>query len=418
MNAAPDAYVQRLVDRRLDTLFAEVPALLLIGPRATGKTTTARRLATDIVRLDRPAEATAFLADPDAALRQLREPALLDEWQEVPGVLGAVKRAVDDDPRAGRFLLTGSVRADLQATTWPGTGRVVRVPLYGLTEREIQRNASAGSVPFLDKVAANDPDGFSLPPERPDLVGYIQLALRSGFPEPALRLSESTRGPWLASYLDQLLTRDAASLGESRDPARLRRFFEVLALSTAGMPNLTSLTAAAGINTKTARAYEDLLTNLLVLESVPAWTTNRLSRLIKTPKRYVVDPALAATAGRVDTRTALRDGDLLGRLIDTFVVAQLRPEITLMDPSPRLHHLRTDGGRQEVDLVAEMAGGAVVGIEVKATAAPTSQDARHLAWLRDELGERFLGGGVLHTGPRIYHLGERIWAVPICALWG
>lgn len=81
----------------------------LTGPRATGKTTTARRHAASVVRLDRPAEAAAFRADPDAALRAQPEPLLLDEWQAVPAVLGAVKRAVDDDPRPGRFLLTGSV---------------------------------------------------------------------------------------------------------------------------------------------------------------------------------------------------------------------------------------------------------------------------------------------------------------------
>jgi predicted AAA+ superfamily ATPase len=87
-----------------------------------------------VVRLDRPAEAVAFRADPDAALRGLPEPVLLDEWQAVPEVFGAVKRAVDQEHRAGRYLLTGSVRADLEAQTWPGTGRVVRISI-GSTRR-------------------------------------------------------------------------------------------------------------------------------------------------------------------------------------------------------------------------------------------------------------------------------------------
>lgn len=74
--------------------------------------------------------------DPDVALRGMPEPVLLDEWQEVPGVLGAVNRAVDDHPRPGRFILTGSVRVDLDTQMWPGTGRLVRLPMQGLTVRE------------------------------------------------------------------------------------------------------------------------------------------------------------------------------------------------------------------------------------------------------------------------------------------
>jgi predicted AAA+ superfamily ATPase len=124
-------YVRRLADTRLQDLFAELPALLLVGPRATGKTTTARRHARTVVRLDSEAEAGAFRANPDVALRALETPVLLDEWQAVPGVLGAVKRAVDDEAGAGRFLLTGSVHADLDTQAWPGTGRLVRVAARG-----------------------------------------------------------------------------------------------------------------------------------------------------------------------------------------------------------------------------------------------------------------------------------------------
>ena len=131
------SYRQRLVDGLLAELLAELPTLMLVGPRAVGKTTTALRHAKSVVRLDRPAEAAAFKADPDAALRVFEEPVLLDEWQVVPEVLGAVKRAVDSSGRPGRFLLTGSVRVDREEATWPATGRVVRVAMYPLTVAEV-----------------------------------------------------------------------------------------------------------------------------------------------------------------------------------------------------------------------------------------------------------------------------------------
>jgi uncharacterized protein len=110
--------------------------------------------------------------------------------------------------------------------------------------------------------------------------------------------------------------------------------------------------------------------------------------------------------------------DLLGRMIDTFVLAQIRPEVALTSLRPRLYHLRSRDGGHEIDLIAELSGGDVVAVEIKSSSAPTRGDARHLEWLRERLGERFLAGAVLHTGPRPFRLSERVFALPICALWG
>ena len=406
-------YRPRLVDPVLQNLFEELPAIMITGPRSTGKTTTAERLAASVVHLDRPGEAEAFRADPDVALAALDEPILLDEWQEVPTLLGAVKRAVDGDFRAGRFLLTGSVTADLEAATWPGTGRIVRLPMYGMTIRE-QVGRSEG-VPFLDRFAAGEVTG--VPSQTPDLLGYIELALAGGFPEPVLRLSKPARSAWLDSYIDQVVTRDAPRAEPGRDPARLRRYFETFALNTAGTVANSTIYEAAGVNSRTAEAYERLLTNMFMIDALPSWRSNRLRRLSSRAKRYVVDAALAGALLRLDERSVLRDGDLLGRLIDTFVASQIRAEWPVSRIRPRLYHLREEHGRYEVDLLAEMGGGSVLAFEVKASAAPVRQDARHLMWLRDRLGERFIRGAVLHTGHRVYELDDRVTALPICALW-
>lgn len=171
MTATP--YLRRLIDGPLAELLSQLPALLIVGPRAAGKTTTARRLARRLARLDVPAEAAAFRFDADAALSATAEPVLLDEWQEVPELMGALRRAVDEDPRPGRFLLTGTARARRGSDAWSGIGRVINVTLHGLSVRET--------------------------------------------------IGGPARQAWLDTCVDQLVTRDAEALDGARDPVLPRR---------------------------------------------------------------------------------------------------------------------------------------------------------------------------------------------------
>ena len=409
-------YIPRLIDGWLRELFDELPALLITGPRATGKTTTAERLAATVVHLDREREAGPFRDDPDAALRSLPEPVLLDEWQAVPQVLGAVKRAVDEGSGPGRFLVTGSVHGRLDAPTWPGTGRLAHIRMWGLTAAEILGRSSKS--PFLETLARADLTAFQASVDVPDLRGYVQLALRGGYPDPVLHLEGRSRELWSESYIGELLTRDVESLDGPRDPELLRRYFEALAVNSAGIAAEKTIYDAAGTSRATAVAYERLLANMFVLDTLAAWSTNRLSRLTKAGKRYLTDTSLLAAALRLDELAVMRDGDLLGRLIETFVLAQIRPELELSGFKPRLYHLREKNGRHEIDLVCELSAGSLVAIEIKSSAAPTRGDARHLEWLRERLGDRFLAGAVLHTGPRPFRLSERIFALPIASIWG
>ncbi|MGH7870107.1 MAG: ATP-binding protein, partial [Candidatus Dormibacteraceae bacterium] len=238
-----------------------------------------------------------------------------------------------------------------------------------------------------------------------------------GFPELAVVASPTTRQSWIDSYVEQAVTRDAIEVDEGRDPRRVRRYLEAYALNSAGIVQDSTLWRAAGINRATAVAYERLLVNLLMIDNLPAWSTNRLHRMIQSSKRYLIDPALLTGILHVDAAAVLRDGDLLGRVLDTFVVAQLRAELSASTNRPRLYHLREEHGRHEIDLLTEFGGGNIVAFEIKATGSPGREGAKHLIWLRDQIGERFLTGIMFHTGPRAFLMDDRIIAMPICALW-
>ena len=322
---------------------------MVLGPRACGKTTTAARHARTIIRLDSD-DAAAFHASADAALRDRAEPVLLDEWQMAPQVLGAVKRTVDTDRRPGRYLITGSARSDAADRFWPGTGRIVMLRMYPLTVAEQHRLAVR---PLIDRIVANEPlAGTTNNPL--DLHDYLKLAVRGGFPEPTLELGESTARAWLESYADQMALRDARAYGEMHDAARLQRYLEANAINSAASPQHKTLYDAAGISRKTAIAYDTLLRDLMVIDQVPAWSTNQLKRLTRNPKRYVVDSGLLAGVMRMGIEDVLASSSLTGAMIDTFVVAQLRAEAVVAQSRYRLSHLREQNGRHEVDVIAEV----------------------------------------------------------------
>jgi uncharacterized protein len=410
-------YLPRIVDGVMKDLLAEVSAILVVGPRACGKTTTAKQFARSNLRLDRADEAAAARADVDFALAvpSADEPVLVDEWQFVPEILGAVKRAVDDDNRPARFLLTGSASADLGPSGWAMTGRVIKVKMWGLTEREVAGFARASSI--IDVLFAGQGDAIGVSADAPDVRGYVERALRGMLPSVALATSEQVRQRRLAAYLDQITLRDVADLGDRRDPRRIRLYLAAIAANTAGVLEHKTMYDAAGIDRRTAAVYDSLLEGLFVTEQIPSWSSNRLNRLTRASKRYLVDPSFMGPLLGIDARSVVRSGDLLGRVIDTYVAAQLRAELEVCLPGVTMCHLRQENGSHEIDLILEAPDGRIVAIEVKAGSAPDLADARHLIWMRDKLGDQFVAGAVFHTGRRPFKLSDKVFALPIATIW-
>lgn len=179
----------------------------------------------------------------------------------------------------------------------------------------------------------------------------------------------------------------------------------------------SALYRQAGVDARTAAGYEEALNSLGVIDTLPAWGSNRRRRLYaERIKRHISDVGLAAAVAGVTSDDVYAENELRGRFIDTFVTTQLIVEAEASD-SVRLFHLRTKRGEHEIDVVTEI-GRRLIGFEIKAGGAPTRRDARHLIWFRDKVAQdRFKAGVVFHTGPHRYELDDRIEAVPISGLW-
>jgi len=404
-------YIRRHVDPLVDDLMTAFSALMITGPRGCGKTTTAARRATTTLSLDDPRTAEAVENNPHVVLDASPRPLLVDEWQAVPSCLSAIKRIVDRNHTPGQFLITGSVRSRYLTGSWPGTGRFIPVRMWGLTQAELEGHPDL-TADWLWHPDALHPHIWN---EALDVLDYFDLAMHGGLPD-ALVHDERGRATWFDGYIDQLIHHDVAVLGDVRTPLALERILQAVALNTTGLPTLSSLAQAAGIAYETAQSYLAALEDMRVIQRLQPWFDNRFTRLAKSPKYYVCDPGLAAHLSHASATTPRTDGGTTGRLMDTFVTAQLRPLMDIAAPRTGMCHLRDTDGRHEVDLMLESSAG-IVGLEIKSAAGASARDARHLVWLRDQIPDEFVAGYVLHTGNFTINLSDRVWAVPIAALW-
>lgn len=420
------AYVPRIVDGELTELLDGAPAVALEGPKGVGKTATALRRAATVFELDRPSQRAVLEADPMLAERG-DPPVVLDEWQRLPPLWDAVRRAVDRDPVPGRFLLTGSAVAD-DVPIHSGAGRIVSVRMrpLSLAERGVAR-PSVSLTSLLARHASNLEGESDV-----DLAAYMREIVASGFP--ALRATSGrAQRALLDGYLERIAQRDFPDQGiKVRRPAALHAWLRAYAAATATNASYNRILDAAtpGEADKPARstteAFRHVLSNLWILDPLPAWSPsdNRLHRLAQAPKHHLADPALAARllgvsadallrGGEAGPRM-LRDGALAARLFESLVALSVRVYAQAADA--RVGHLRTRNGDHEVDLVVERDDGRVLAIEVKMAAHVGDDDVRHLGWLRERLGRDLVDAIVVTTGNVAYRRRDGIGVVPAALL--
>jgi predicted AAA+ superfamily ATPase len=391
--------------------------VMVEGARQVGKSTLAAQICATQggahVTLDDDVARAAARRDPEAFVTQNRGGLLvIDEAQRVPELFLALKLQVDRDPAPGRYLVTGS--ADFHHVKGVGdslAGRTERLLLYGFSQGELRGKADQ----FVDLAfeAWHSPGGPS-PLGRAD---YLAAATAGSYPE-AVSRTERRRSAWFRSYLDAIVGRDAGELARLAKLRDLPKLLDLIAARQGHELDITSLANNLGMPRTTLGPYLELLGTLFLTQSLPAWSPSATSRAIKSPKVMLLDSGLAATLRGLTTQ-AMSPGaipDAAGGLLEGFVAGELRRQLGWSQTDARISHFR-DRDRREVDLVLESREGLVVGIGVKAAGSIKVADTRGLARLRDILGRRFVAGYILNTGPRARLVGERIWAMPIDALW-
>jgi uncharacterized protein len=363
------------------------------------------------ITLDDATTRAAVDADPSGFVASLGRPVVLDEVQRSQDLLLAIKEAVDLDTSPGQFLLTGSANILTAPLIYEAlTGRTEIVTLWPLSQSEIEGTRSN----LVDRLFAGEVPSITGAVQGRD--AFVERAVRGGYPD-AYSRTQRRRDHWFQSYVESLITRDLRDVSDIRKIDEVPRLLRLIAAQAANLYKAERMSRDIGISTKTVQSYTDLLETVYLVKRVTAWRPNIGRREVTTPKIYVTDSGLLAFLLGADVYRAASDNQITGKLFENFVAMELARLLDWAETSATQYHYRDRSTEDEIDVVLESRSGQIVCIECKAAATVRHEDYRAMAKLRDSRGARFVAGIVLYTGPQTRPLSEKIWAVPVSALW-
>jgi uncharacterized protein len=406
-------YIPRRAARKVELALLDTRVVLVAGPRQSGKSTLVKRFSDETrpyVSLDDAQVLSAARTDPIGFVRNL-DRAVIDEIQRAPELMLAIKDSVDRDPTPGRFLITGST--NLLALPKIGdslAGRIEKIMLYPLAQAEFFQSSGT----MIDRLFAGEKPSWQGSP----LYGpaLLETILKGGYPEPAGRKNEERRRAWFADYLTFVLDRDVRDIADIDQLGKLPALLQLLGEHASQLTNLAALGSALNLSTPTIARYVSILERLYLLQATRPWFTNRLSRLIKTPKVHFIDSGLLAHV-RDDGQDSFHlDRSRLGPLTESFAVSEILKQLSWSKTRATLSHFRTRDGN-EVDIVLEDPRGRIIGIEIKASSTLRPKDFSGLKKLEQAVGDKFVYGLILHDHDRITPVSAKIQGAPLSLLW-
>ena len=406
----------RYAESPLVEALSDSPAVLVHGPRQCGKTTLARMVGDSIgynyINFDDDVARAAANADPAGFVAGLSERAILDEVQRVPSIFTALKQEIDRRRTPGRFLLTGSSQVLLLPSLADSlSGRMEILQLHPLSQNEIH-----GGIPnFLDDLFR----GTFRTSTTSRLAGDLAVRITSGgYPAALARSTARRQANWYRNYVETQLQRDVRDMSRISGLDAFPRLLSAAASQTARLYNLSSLAAPFQLSRPTIGSYVSILERLFLIDRLLPWYSNRLNRLIKTPKLHLGDTGVGCALLGLTSDALTQDRALLGQFLETFVFQELKRQAICQEKPLSFFHYR-DKDQVEVDIVIEQGAMAVAGVEVKAAATVTPSDFRGIRKLKEATGDRFAAGVVLYDGEITSSFGDGMFAVPIrCLLQG
>ena len=408
-------YIDRHIESRIHAALADTRIVAIVGPRQSGKTTMAQRIAAAggrrFVSLDDDDARELAANDPVAFMRNHEDGAVIDEIQRAPRLILALKRNVDDNPQPGRWLITGSVDLFKTAITPDSlAGRIEVIELLPLSQAEIEQRSTGG---FVNRAFAGDFPGFAETGFTDNLTSRV---LTGGYPEVFLMANMRRRQDRLRMYAQMLAMRDLPGLLPVRKTAELAKLIEHATQTSGRLVNLSRMAAGLGVDYKTVDNRLTLLERMFLIRRIGAWHRSRTKRLVKAAKLHFVDSGLLAALGSLSEKALATRRQALGPLLETFVFSEIVKTLPHHGQPVRISHYRDRNGH-EVDFVLETAAGQTVGLEVKAAASVSVGDFRGLQHLAAAAGDRFACGIILHDGQRTMGFGEHMFALPFRMLW-
>ncbi len=413
---------KRNIQQKLEEAIGRSPVVLLTGARQTGKTTLVKEMGKEkgygYVTFDDVQIFSAAKDNPVGFIKELPKPIILDEVQRIPELFLTIKKDVDENRIAGRYILTGSANPLLIPRL--GDSLAGRMEIYSLLPLSQGEKRGIKEL-FIEKVFAKDTifgetykAHLSQASERSKEQLYKEILI-GGYPL-VQGVDYSGRDAWFSSYITTLLHRDVQDLSNVTGLTEFPKLLHVLATRVGGLLNTAELSRATGIPATTLARYLSILQILFIVLYQQPWFSNLGKRLLKAPKLFLIDTGLLTSLLKIDVDRALADGNLMGNIFENFIMDELRKQLTWSTKSATLYYLRTTSGI-EVDGILEDPSGGIVGIEIKASETITPHDFKGLRYLQEEVGSKFVRGIVIYTGSAYVPFGDRLLAIPAHALW-